>query len=332
MSNSNANTPLATVSPEMLRKYGIFYPYAIEKTLAAINNNQRFVHYTNADTANKFFDNQQLWLRKSGCMNDFMEIEHGFNCLNNSYKRHKDRLISVLDGLFPGFIERFETLFNGWLPIFREDTYIACLSEHDPSEDTIGRLSMWRAYGGRAGVAFVLNGRPFLTPSAALNAYTSPVAYLDEVSFDAEMLKVISNIEVNAEFVRGLGDDVVRTYLFGAFRHAVLCTKHPGFREEREWRIIYSPKYEKSERIITEVESVGGVPQLVSKLPLKDVPEEGLVGAEIPDLIERLIIGPNQFPQVIKEALAKKLEKAGVSDAGSRIIVSDIPLRNPAMA
>ena len=37
------------------------------------------------------------------------------------------------------------------------DTYICCVSEHDAREDTVGRLSMWRAYseclGRRAGAA-----------------------------------------------------------------------------------------------------------------------------------------------------------------------------------
>src|ERR1700726_1359134 len=28
------------------------------------------------------------------------------------------------------------------------------------------------------------------------------------------------------------------TNMFAALRYAVLCTKHPGFHEEREWRLI----------------------------------------------------------------------------------------------
>jgi hypothetical protein len=65
----------------------------------------------------------------------------------------------------------------------------------------------------------------------------------------------------------------------------------------------------------------------VYKIPLRNVPEEGFVGAEIPELIDRIIIGPTQFPYAIADAFHQVLEQVGVKGAGNRIIVSDIPLR-----
>ena len=116
-------------------------------------------------------------------------------------------------------------------------------------------------------------------------------------------------------------------YVFEAFRAAMLCTKHPGSAEEREWRIIYSATYAKSERIATEIVSVGGSPQPICKLPLKNVPEEDLIGAEIPELVERIIIGPARYPAVIAEAFATLLKEAGVPNPWVRIATSHIPLR-----
>ena len=206
-------------------------------------------------------------------------------------------------------------------------TYLTCISEHDADEDRIGQLSMWRAYGGRAGVAVVLNGGVFLRPSHALKAYSSPVAYLWEEEFVAAFAAIVDRIEKEIEFVRAQGKQLVLNSVFAMLRSAMMCTKHPGFREEREWRIIYSPRFDKSQRIIPDVVSINGVPQPVQKIPLKNVPEEGLYGVEIPELVERVIIGPTNFPLEIREATITLLKEKGVVDAKSKVVVSTIPLR-----
>jgi len=54
-----------------------------------------------------------------------------------------------------------------------------------------------------------------------------------------------------------------------------------------------------------------------------------LVGLALPDLLNRIIIGPCEFPQVILTAFHRLLDDAGVPDPGKKIVVSDIPLRNP---
>jgi hypothetical protein len=158
------------LNDQQRRTLGVFFPHASKRTFAALNSGQRFVYYTSADTAMHILRSNEVWMRKSSLMNDYREIEHGFDCLNNAYKNHRERLQAVFDGMFPEFCEKLEALFNGWLPNFRTDTYITCVSEHDASEDQHGRLSMWRAYGGVAGVAIVFHGGPFLRPSDALKA------------------------------------------------------------------------------------------------------------------------------------------------------------------
>jgi hypothetical protein len=284
---------LPGLSPNEIKIFQTFHPFAFDKTAKAYESAQRFVHYTSAETALKMFRNREVWMRKSSCMNDFMEIQHGFACLRETTNAHAADLKRIFDGAFPGFIGKLEPLFNSWLPALRNDTYIACLSEHDVAEDELGRLSMWRAYGGSAGVAVVLNGAPFIRPSDALKAYTNPVAYLGLDGFDREFKRFLEGVEANAPFVKALGEQFVYARVFDVFRSAVLCTKHPGFHEEREWRVIYSPSYAKSNRIKTEIESINGTPQPICKIPLANVPEEGLTGIELPELVERVIIGPN---------------------------------------
>jgi len=325
---NDASSFLPGFDPTYLKVLEIFHPYAFSKTLAAFMNRQRFVHYTTADTALRILTGREVWLRKSTCMNDFMEIEHGFECLQHAYKNNRDNWNKTLNAIYPDLGDELETRYNNWLPSFRGDTYLACVSEHLDDENRIGRLSMWRAYGGKAGVALVLNGFPLINPTDALGAYTSPVAYLNKERFEAEFQALIKSLSNNHDFIRQQSKESVLGQLFEVFRMATLCTKHPGFSEEKEWRIIYSPIYSNSNRIISSIESINGTPQKIHKIPLKDCPEENLIGIEIPQFLDSIIIGPSEFPGEIKEALASVLKDAGMDDAMSKIVVSDIPLRN----
>jgi hypothetical protein len=110
-------------------------------------------------------------------------------------------------------------------------------------------------------------------------------------------------------------------------RNSVLCTKHPAFKEEREWRIYYAPTFQPSNKIKKSIETVRGLPQPVCKISLTDSPQDGLIGMEIPALIDRIIVGPTEYPWVMAEAFMTLLSEAGVSDAPSRVAVSGIPLR-----
>ena len=91
-------------------------------------------------------------------------------------------------------------------------------------------------------------------------------------------------------------------------RFATLCTKHPGFAEEREWRVVYCPTLEQSPYLIKDIAVVRGVPQPIYKIPLKDIPEAGFAGA-IPAQLSRVIIGPTQYPLALAEAFVESLPK-----------------------
>jgi hypothetical protein len=325
------NNPMEDIEgldPTHLRMLRIFYPFAYERIVESVRRRVRFVHYTSAETAMKILTGQEVWLRKSSVMNDFMEIEYGLGCLNAALTKKNERFKRILDRMFPGFSQELEERYSSWLPHFRTDTFIACLSEHDSSEDLLGRLSMWRAYGQPTGVAIVINGRPFMLPTTdALNISFSPVVYLSPAEFEHQLDVLLDRIEDEHQFVQEHDAGTTLNYVFSAFRSAVLCTKHPGFREEREWRLTHSPMFEGSERITVEMATIGGVPQPVCRVPLRHFREEGLVGLEIPALIDRIIIGPTDHPGVIKEAFQQAMLQSGFSDAPNRIVISDIPLR-----
>jgi len=308
--------------------FGMFHPYALQKRQELIERSGRFVHYTSAEAAFSILSSRQVWMRKSSIMNDFSEIRYGKQLLSNALDGPPgNALRKALDAVFPGSFDSINSQLDLMTCYADQDTFITSISEHDDDEDSLGRLSMWRAYGGSAGVALVMNNTAFTRPSDALRAYTSPVAYFDKSRFFDECMKIAKEIEREASFLLQIGRETTEQAAVEMMRQAILCTKHRGFREEREWRVVYSPAVETSTKIKCEIKSVRGIPQPVCLIPLENYPEEDFIGAEISDLIDRIIIGPTQYPSALYEAFCRVLTAAGVTSPHRLISVSDIPLR-----
>jgi hypothetical protein len=108
---------------------------------------------------------------------------------------------------------------------------------------------------------------------------------------------------------------------------AAVSLKHVGFVEEREWRVIYMPDVNRSNLIAPAIQVIGGIPQIVYKIPLEENPANNVVGVGIPALVDRVIIGPTTYPGPIQAAFVAALQAAGVTDAPSRVFLSGIPLR-----
>ena len=317
------------LTEEERRFAGIFMPYALAKTDQVAAENSRFVHYTSAETAMKIIQSGRIWMRNAMTMNDFSEVSYGRNCLIQAYQDERvgGRLKAFLNGLFPNFTANFEAVFDSWLPHFEQDTYILSLSEHDAAEDVLGRLSMWRAYCPSNGVAIVVNNAPFSYASNELQASSSPVAYLNSVEFAVEFDKVTEGMMANEVTIRALGEQGAIGAVFQMFKSAILCTKHPGFAEEREWRVIYSPTQNLSRVIERSFATVKGIPQEIHQIPLAHDPVNGLYQADIPHLLDRIIVGPSPQPFTMMRAFVRLLGEAGVPNPEQRVFVSEIPLR-----
>lgn len=306
----------------------IFFPHIATASERAISNGGRFVYYTTAATAYLILKNQEIWLRSTAVMNDYMEVNHGLNCLINSYNSPiGQEFETALDKCFPGISVDIRSLFNSWIPTIKQNTYVISVSEHHPTEDEFGRLSMWRAYGGDTGVALIVNGGAMFRPSDALGAYSSPIAYLNSDGVAEELTKIKKGILANIEYVRSLGANGLKQAVFEALRFAAICTKHPAFLEEKEWRVVSTKILHENPRLPPHVEIIGGIPQTVLKLKLEDHPDEGLYGLAIPSFVERVLIGPCEYPETIKRSLTTVLGAAGVDKPETRVHITGIPLR-----
>jgi hypothetical protein len=303
----------------------IFCPGLLEEVMSVANEQKRFVYYTSAETAMKVLQNQELWFRNATVMNDYSEISYGLDLIRTVFNGDEGkRFREAIEDIFPGTMQKAEELHLGWARDWLLETYIACVSVHSPEEDRRGRLSMWRAYGN---TALVVNNRPMIAVTDLLAVYSMPVLYLSLDELTGHLAKITNAVLIDRKYLQELGQETLVVYVHNMLFRFAIATKHPGFEEEREWRLYYRPTEAVSPGMTEEIVVLNGIPQKVFKLGLEDAPEKGLHGADIPSLIDRIIIGPTAYPYVSHQAFTGVLKGLGVQDAGAKVIVSDIPLR-----
>ncbi len=306
----------------------IFMPYMATGKYEISNNSDKYIHYTSAENALNILKSKELWLRSTSCMNDYMEISHGYQQLLNffSNKKNKQKFICALDSYSKGISKKVFDGFDNWWAKIRDDTFIASISVHQISEDKYGRLSMWRAYGSGGGMAALVINRP--PENNKLNVILSPVAYFSDIEVEKYLLQIIDNIGDNSKFLETVDSDTIYATVIMALIILAVCLKHPGFKEEQEWRLIYLPTMaSNNEWIKKSIETINGIPQIVYKLPFKNDADLQLIGLSIPELLDKILIGPTEYPLAMYNAFCEKLKKLGVENYKSRVVVSDIPLR-----
>ncbi len=326
-----------------------FFGYSEAQTERVKQEGRCFVHYTTTEAALSIINNKEIWLRNSGVMNDYSEMAHGERCLRYCLFENADmvrRSKEVLDRLGEGLHDRIAQYFVASAPMRRAFTYLISISEHGSpqiapgvvdEESVFGRLSMWRAYGSRGGVALIFRQDPLMDPSGALDVYASPVFYGNPDAFAVEYDRMLARILWNIEQLKQVDPELVAENLERCIHFASLTCKHPGFAEEREWRITYSadPKSEHlddkefnaSSKIRREFRTINELPQRIYKIPFVDYPDEGVTGATLPAVLKQLVVGPTQYPIIVLDALHVAMRRAGFADEQIRISASQIPLR-----
>lgn len=305
----------------------IFFPHH-NRQLKRIKDEQvNFVHYTNAETAFKIIKNQEIWLRNVAVMNDFREFEHGKECLVNLLDDSEEgqALKNIFNVINPDIFDKVYSDFKNCGPFIKDDFYISCFSEHKNKDNDIGKLSMWRAYGGNSGVAIVFKQDFFSEIYTNYGLDFSSVAYLNQDELKQEINHLAITISSNIEQIKSLSTKDLSFYLFNIFRFSALCNKHIGFDEEKEWRLIaIASQNIKNDLISQEIETISGIPQNILKVRLKGIALDNLV---FKDMIHKVIIGPCLYPWIIRNSIATALQDIGITDPENIIHISNIPLR-----
>lgn len=311
--------------------FQIMMPYAFNRIKQFETGNKCLAYYTNTETATKILEKREFWLRNVSAMNDYSEVNYGIRKINKLFPpnsvyedknfydtgmRLKSALINYVDSdgnnIFNKALQQFLNEQISW--VF--NTYIICFSEHNKEEDRYGRLSMWRAYGGDNGVAFVFKPRyRFQNYEKMGNIILTPVAYLDDDDFLIEVNSLIDSIIKNENILHQLSTQSIYLALINLLRYAIVSIKHPGFKEEQEWRIIAHGNNIKLETCCPH-----GVVQPISKLKICE--------CTFNDMLDHIIVGPTPYENVIYKAFVDILKSGySISDAETRVVPSRIPYR-----
>ena len=325
------------------------FQYQLERVTKAKADVRRFVHYTSAPAAISIIEKQEIWLRNSAAMNDYSEIQHGKACVDyvlrgdNEVRQRCEHVLSLIDG---GIYERALAFFDGTDFQRLAHTYLLAISEHGApdiypghveAEDDYGRLSMWRAYGCGNGVALIFNADAMWTENDALGVYSNPVFYGSPNEFSLVFARVLNSIEQRIDEVKAIPLQMFEGNLHRLLHFSSISSKHPGFREEREWRITLSADpalepladadFNANSRVRREFRDINGIPQRLYKLPFVDHPDEGLVGMTMPHILSQVIIGPTQYPWVVADSIVSAMQRSGIDNAAQRVRFSGVPLR-----
>jgi hypothetical protein len=225
----------------------LFAPqYADFHNLALYEKRPLLAHYTSLDVLEKIMKSGEVWFSNPLFMNDLQEM--GFGMLEG-FNRFKDYSHNISFGFACGTPQRadilrsaFESYFNDFDRNHALDVYVFCLSEHKP-EHGDGLLSMWRGYGGNGNGATLVFSTDFLTLNTVSPLLFVKVKYgseRDRISWiEAALQKCMTTLATNR-----IPDDklyLVAHQMFELMKLYSLTSKHPGFLEEEEWRIIYLP-------------------------------------------------------------------------------------------
>lgn len=295
------------------------------------NQKPLLAHYTSISTLNAIMSNDEVWFSNPMFMNDLEELRFGMNeglqalfrsdtikAACGDEQRHK-----VLVDAFVGYYNRFaeEHAF---------DTYIVCLSKHD-QHDTDGRLSMWRGYGNNGDGAAIVFDVSKLAYNESSPLVLAPVHY---ASTEKRRQWLTDKIDEAASLIQG-GDFPTDKLFLAAYallqriKFFSLFTKHDGFQEEQEWRVVYMPERDTAGRLKEMFNYAVGPRGIEPKLRFKVGPIAGVTADDLSmtKLVDRIILGPSLSSQLAVTAVRRMLVQNGKSELCERVVASSTPYR-----
>lgn len=299
-------------------------------------------HYTSLCVLEQIMKNDEIWFSHPSFMNDLQEMEfgigvgtrlffefsltHEFEDACGSYSRAQN-----IRNFFAGHASNFDMRDAS-------EIYVFCLSNHDESPGNSqyaddGLLSMWRGYGANGNGAALVFKTDFLRLRVDSPLVFAKVSYLSNqerrpllLEKLKQALSVVKNNTIPEDML-----PIVAEWFFMIVKFFALRTKHKGFLEEQEWRIIYLPDLDRQQLLSPHISYYIGPkgiePKLKMKLePLKLDPRETWTFHSI---LHKVILGPSFSSPLAAEAVRKMLKAAGKEDFSEKLCVSGIPFRAP---
>ena len=210
------------------------------------------------------------------------------------------------------------------------DTYVFCLSKHRKA-DTDGLLSMWRGYGLHGNGIILVFDPVEITEVGTSPLQIAPVSYATNIDRSLNLKDILDNWAKISEEAN-LTDDKIYLAAYAAFaviRTYALVTKHIGFSEEQEWRVIYYPERDRGgllkQFLGYHIGDRGVEPKL--KYPLTHIEGVSAPDFSLDRILDCIILGPSVSSPLAKRSVERMLEKLGKGTLKSKLHASGIPLR-----
>jgi len=288
-------------------------------------------HYTSIQTFERIITTGQFWFSNPLFMNDLEELKFGMSeGAAEFYRSEQIKDACANKERHQILVRYFEHIFNDFDSNHVLSTYLLCFSEHEP-EDNDGLLSMWRGYGnGGSGAAIVID-------TSKINAYGASPLIIGKVHYGTKAERLawinqkISDIACLVSEYAKSDDDLfnVAWAWFHRLKSFSLFTKHSGFREEHEWRVVYMSDRDREQRFKDYFSHLATDRGIEPKLKLPIGPMEGLTADDLSleKLIDRIILGPSIASNLGVNSLRQMLKNIGREALAYRVIASEIPFR-----
>lgn len=276
-------------------------------------------HYTDAGGLQGILHADRLWATNTRFLNDSQEISYGIHMATEAMREHRfGGLRRETTHFLAGFADPEARIIHQFLDRTL-DAFVACFCEDGDL------LSQWRAYAGHDSAGGYALG---FTPPGALPAWavSAPGGHglsLRRVRYDpteqkdqferllTALIPVLDADPTSAAHQNAFA----KNWVDGIVEAASWC-KHPAFREEREWRIVYI-RNDDRKPLPVKHRSSGGlvVPYVELEIPAG-------VGSH-PDKLPIAVVncGPSPEPEVkargVRSLLSTQPHLSGVSVTGS---------------
>ncbi len=258
-------------------------------------------HYTDVRGLEGIINNEEIWLTEYGYLNDSSEGVYGIEIFKEvlgsgvfrDYNLFRDRFDYKVD---------FVDLVNA---ISRKEGVFCCSFT---SEGNL--LSQWRAYCPKEGgysIGFSAESLKKLSKTRYFSFFRCIYKKEEQINIG---LKVINEFLYYAENTDGFSQGQFQTHLQEPVTFFASAFKNNHFREEKEWRLVYSNKFSTNVCYRTKGNVINAIPYV--KLPLPK------------NAIEEIIIGPCGNSHSAKRSLELLLKLKGMNP---EIKDSGIPYR-----
>lgn len=301
------------------------------------NTRPLLAHYTSLNNMENILRSERIWLSNPLLMNDLEEVRFGL--LNGLDIIHTNASLSAALGTDErrrAFRIAIDEAFETYGRESVHDLYVTCFCVHD-REDNDGLLSMWRGYGSQGKGACVVFDTSLLPVPETTPLILGAVWYGSQEQRKTKIVEKVNDVSafISANIIPDEYVGIVAAELFERLCLFSVFSKHIGFREENEWRLVYWKGRDQKdsdnapvfyEKYFDYFNGPNGIePKL--KLPVGELLASVEPSVTFSSLIQSIIIGPTAASPLAEKSVERMLKVIGKTDLIKKVRSSSIPFR-----